>query len=206
MSTLTAPQSPAFMDSRCHHMLQTALLGGEQARLMYLHAAQTMEDAGLHVVAHALRFTAAQEKEHAAIFSGLLHFFGGAFLPPEETVPPLRLGPAELLRTFTHQEAEKAERLCAHDASIAAEEGYPRIAAALRRIGETEARHARRFSQYEAALSGGTLFREERPVTWFCLHCGELRTGCEPPEKCPSCGKNRGHFIRSSHFPFAVEG
>lgn len=206
MSTLTDARIPAFMDCRIHPALQSALLGEEQSRQMYLQAAQTFEDAQLHVIAHALRFTAAQEKEHADIFSGLLNVYGGTPLPLTDDIPLLPGEPAALLRALAQSESNEAERLYPYNARTALEEGYPRIAAAFQRIAETESLHARRLRQFETALISDTLFRDERPVSWFCLACGELRTSCEPPETCPSCGKNRGYFIRSSRFPFAIEG
>ena len=206
MSTLSDARIPAFMDSRTYQALQSALLGEEQSRRMYLQAAQTFEDAQLHVIAHALRFTAAQEKEHAAIFSGLLSVYGGNPLPHADILPLLPGEPAALLQALAQNEISEAERLYPCNARIALEEGYPRIAAAFQRIAETEDLHARRLRQFEEALLSGALFRAERPVSWYCLACGELRTSCEPPDSCPSCGKNRGYFIRSSHFPFAIEG
>ena len=206
MSTLSDVRIPAFMDSRTYQALQSALLGEEQSRRLYLQAAQILEEAQLHVIAHALRFTAAQEKEHAAIFSGLLSVYGGSPLPHVDILPLLPSEPAALLQSLAQNELSEAERLYPCNARIALEEGYPRIAAAFQRIAETEALHARRLRQFEEALLSGALFRAERPVSWYCMACGELRTSCEPPDSCPSCGKNRGYFIRSSHFPFAIEG
>ena len=206
MSTLPTPEHPAFTDSQTHRNLRTACLGEMHARRLYLHAARKMEDAKLHVIAHAFHFTAAQEKEHAAIFSGLLSVSGGSPLPHADLLPLLPCEPAALLQALAQNEISEAERLYPCNARIALEEGYPRIAAAFQRIAETEALHARRLRQFEEALLSGTLFRAERPVSWYCLACGELRTSCEPPDSCPSCGKNRGYFIRSSHFPFAIEG
>lgn len=206
MSTLMEAISPAFMDSRSHRALCSACTGEMHARLMYLSAACRMKEAGLHVVAHALHFTAAQEKEHEDIFRGLITAFGG--VPPVPADEPILLpdDPLELLRSLVQSESDEAERLYPYNARIAAEEGYPRIAAAFQRISETEALHTRRFQQYENALADGRLFREDAPVSWLCLPCGQLHTGCEPPENCAACGKDRGHFIRSSYYPFTVEG
>ena len=188
MSTLSDVRIPAFMDSRTYQALQSALLGEEQSRRLYLQAAQILEEAQLHVIAHALRFTAAQEKEHAAIFSGLLSVYGGNPLPHADILPLLPGEPAALLQSLAQNEISEAERLYPCNARIALEEGYPRIAAAFQRIAETEALHARRLRQFEEALISGTLFRAERPVSWYCLACGELRTSCEPPDGCPGCG------------------
>ena len=207
MSTLqTAAPVNTFADARTCRNLRSACLGEIHTRRVYQEAARRMEDADLHVIAHAFLFTAAQEKEHAAIFSGLLSVYGGNPLPHADILPLLPGEPAALLQALAQNEISEAERLYPCNSRVALEEGYPRIAAAFQRIAETEALHARRLRQFEEALLSGALFRAERPVSWYCLACGELRTSCEPPDSCPSCGKNRGYFIRSSHFPFAIEG
>ena len=55
-------------------------------------------------------------------------------------------------------------------------------------------------------ITGGRLFRNEQRVSWVCLACGQIHTGCEPPPSCSGCSGGQGHFIRSSFYPFAVEG
>lgn len=206
MSTVPETTPPPFMASRTCRALYAACLGEAAASRLYLAAAQTMEDAHLHVVAHALRFTAAQEQEHEAIFRGLLAANGAPAPAPAEDIPLLPAAPEELLAHIIQAEADEAERLYPRNAQIAEQEGYPRIAAAFRRIGETEALHARRFRQYAQALADGTLFRDEQRLSWLCLGCGQLHAGCEAPPSCAACGRNQGHFIRSNHHPFLVEG
>ena len=44
MSTLMEPVTPDFIASQSHKALQNAFLHEEQARRLYLHAAQTMEE------------------------------------------------------------------------------------------------------------------------------------------------------------------
>ena len=90
-------------------------------------------------------------------------------------------------------------------ARIAMEEGYPRIAEAFRRVAETEQLHAQRFQQYAKALADDSLFRDDRRISWVCLPCGQLHSGHEAPDCCSGCGRDRGHFIRSSFYPFVVE-
>ena len=207
MSTVVETPAPVFMESLTHRHLAGACLAEMHARRLYLAAARLMEERRLHVVAHALRFTAAQEKEHEAIFRGLIAAQGGAPLPLVDDAPILLPhAPAEVLQSIIHGEEEEALHLYPAYARTAAEEGYPRIAGALRRIAETEALHARRFRQYESALRHNTLFQDEGRISWLCLPCGQLHTGHEPPEACTTCGRDRGHFIRSSYYPFLVEG
>lgn len=209
MSTVQTAAIPcqSFMDSQTQRNLRTACLGEMHARRLYLHAARQMEDASLHVIAHAFRFTAAQEKEHADIFRGLIAAHGGRNLPQAEDAPTLLPhDPLELLKAVTQSEHDEWDTLYPFYASTAMEEGYPRIAATFRRIAETEQSHAQRFLQYAKALADGSLFRDRARISWLCLPCGQLHVGREAPESCSTCGRDRGHFIRSSYHPFVVEG
>lgn len=208
MSTIqtAAPVIPrlSFPESRTCRCLQSALRDKRRARQLYLDAAHALEEAGLHVIAHAFRFTAAQEAEHAAVLQGLLTSNGGDIASPEDTAP-LPREPIDLLRAAAADEHTVWDERCPLYASAAADEGYPRIAATFRRIAETDQQHARRFAQYMEAVASGRLFRDEQRVSWVCLSCGQLHTGCEPPTSCPGCSGGQGHFIRTNFYPFSVE-
>lgn len=193
-----------FSASRTYASLRSAFQGESQARRQYLAAAETMEAAGLHVIAHAFRFTAAQEKEHAAIFHGLLCHYGGGRIDPAGEDIPLPREPEAILAAVSQSENDESGKLYPAYARIAGEEGYPRIATAFRRIAETELLHARRFQQYASALADGSLFRSSTRTGWLCLPCGHLHYGCEAPHACDTCGRDQGHFIRSSFEPFTV--
>jgi len=207
MSTVPEITTTPFLSTQTHRLLCAACLGEIHAHRTYLAAARRMEDAHLHVIAHAFCFTAAQEKEHADVFRGLLAAYGGHTVPLAEEAPLLLPHePLPILHAVTQAEQEESGTLYPHCARIAAEEGYPRIAETFLRIAETEQLHARRFQQYASALQEGRLFRDEARVSWLCLPCGQLHTGVEPPESCTACDRNRGHFIRSSFYPFTVEG
>jgi len=206
MSTLPTSERPAFTDSQTHRNLRTACLGEMHARRLYLHAASTMEDASLYVIAHAFDFTAAQEKEHADVFRGLIAAHGGRTVPLVEDAPLLLPHtPMAILQAVTQSERDESDKLYPYYARIAAEEGYPRIAEAFRRVAETEQQHARRFRQYAAMLADDTLFRDDRRTSWVCLPCGQLHSGHEAPECCSGCGRDQSHFIRSNFHPFVVE-
>lgn len=206
MSTLPTPEHPAFTDSQTHRNLRTACLGEMHAQRLYLHAARKMEEAKLHVVAHAFNFTAAQEKEHADVFRGMIAAHGGCTVPLAEDAPLLLPhAPLEILQAVAQSEHDEWDTIYPFYARVATEEGYPRIAETFRRIAETEQFHAQRFLQYAKALADGTLFRDDRPISWVCLPCGQLHSGHEAPACCSGCGKNQGHFIRSSFYPFVVE-
>lgn len=204
MSTCrTAATVTPFHESQTCHCLQAALRSKRCTCRLYLDAAAALEADGHHVIAHAFRFTAAQEREHADILQGLLTTHGGKPLPKEDA-PSLPHSPIELLRAAAADEHAAWDERCPQDAGAALAEGYPRIATTFRRIAETDQLHARRFVQYLEAVSQGRLLRDEQRVSWVCLGCGQLHTGCEPPERCPGCSGSQGHFIRSSFEPFAV--
>lgn len=169
----------------------------------YLTAADALEADGLHVIAHAFRFTAAQEREHEAVLTGLLHALGGACLPcPAET--PLPADPMALLKEAARIEQDMGTCVYPQAACAAEAEGHPRVAETLRRMATLELCHARRFLQYARALAEDTLFHDAQRVSWLCLACGQFHMGQEAPERCPSCGCDRGHFIRSSYQPFSL--
>lgn len=206
MSTVqTAADVNPLMQSQTYHSLCSAYLDEMHARRLCLTCACRMEEASLYVIAHAFRFTAAQEKEHADIFRGFIAVFGGSIVQPTEDAPLLLPGePMEILRAAVQTESEAGEELYPRSARIALEEGYPRIAEAFRRIAETERLHAQRFRRYEQALAEGSLFRNSAQTSWVCLPCGQFHAGQEAPQRCSGCGRDQGHFIRSSFYPFSV--
>lgn len=205
MSTAQPLRCPPIMGRATADGLLSALHGAEQAARLYPAAADLLAEADLHVIAHAFRFTAAQEREHAAVLRGLILAHGGSIHQSLSEDAFLPTAPLELLDAAIRMEQARLEALPAC-AQAAQTEGFPRVAHALQRMAETEARHAQRFARYKDALAQGTLFRAERRVSWYCLGCGQLHTGCEPPESCPGCGKGSGHFIRTTYFPFHAEG
>ncbi len=182
-------------------LLTQALHAAEQARRWYLTAAELLHQADLYVIAHAFRFTAAQETEHIAILRLLT---GISVEDSAPDVPPPPSDPALLLEDAIARESTCAQELFPSAAMQAQAEGQPRIASALHSLSENERLHALRFRQYRCALADGTLLRSTEPISWFCLACGCLHHGSEAPGNCESCSASRGHFIRSTLYPFAV--
>lgn len=173
----------------------------QQQRLCQ-QAANVLDAADLHVIAHVFRFTAAQESEHAAILTGLL-----GTRPPQHTDAPTPgvTSPALWLSAAIESESTCAGELLPEAARSAAQVGLGRTADALLRIAENDRRHALRFRQCLLALEDGSLLHSAAPTSWFCLACGGLHHGCDAPAHCESCGALRGHFIRSSFHPFTVQ-
>lgn len=204
MSTLQTTSQNALGDSQTCRCLCRAYLDKTRTQRLYLMNARRMEEASLYVVGHAFRFTAAQEKEHADLLRGLLAQCGDACASPAEDVPPLPCEPLALLHAATEAEQEAGDTCYPHLAQIARQEGFPRMADIFLRIAETERLHAKRFRQYAKALAEGSLFRDAERISWLCLPCGQFHTGQEAPMRCSGCGRDQGHFIRSSFYPFSV--
>ncbi len=180
--------------------LTAAQQATQQQQALCARSARLLEAAGLQVIAHAFRFTARQEQEHAAIL-GALQGTDAPSAPPagdeEET-------PEALLRAAIRREETCHATLFPAAIQEAEAAGHPRIAVTLRQIAENERGHARRFLRYLHALEEGSLLHSRVPVSWFCLKCGCLHHGCDAPEACEGCGRSRGHFIRSNFTPFAL--
>lgn len=199
MSTIQAIQAAEDV-CRC---LTEAWRTKSALRRRYLSAAEWLDESALHVVAHAFRYTAAQEGEHETLLAGMLRVRGGV-CPPERADTSLPDDPLTLLTDAARAEQDAAECAYPQAALVAEAAGDTRAADALRRMAALEECHARRFRQYAEALAADTLFRDTQRRTWLCLACGQLHAGREAPDRCPSCGCDKGHFIRSSHEPFLV--
>ena len=43
-------------------------------------------------------------------------------------------------------------------------------------------------------LEDGTVFKQDKIVTWKCNNCGFIYEGEEAPERCPACDHPQAHF------------
>ena len=76
----------------------------------------------------------------------------------------------------------------------ALDEGFDRMAALFRMVGNIERMHDERYGAFIAQLEKDLLNRKAQPIRWICTVCGRVHEGTEPPEFCPVCGHPRGHF------------
>ena len=148
----------------------------------------------------AAAVSAYEEGEHAAILAQM----ADATADASPACPDTPFTAQEALAAALERESACAQEIFPAAAREAEAARQPRAAAALRRIAENEAQHARRLAQYSAALADGSLFCSAVPVSWVCLGCGGLQHGCHAPASCEGCGASGGHFIRSSFHPFAL--
>lgn len=79
-------------------------------------------------------------------------------------------------------------------ADVAEEEGYPKVAARLRAVAESEEYHEERYSKLLKQVENGTFFEKEEEVEWVCLECGRVHKGTTPPDVCPSCDHPKSYY------------
>lgn len=136
--------------------------------------------------------TAEQEKEHAKRF---FKFLEGGMVEITASFPAGKIGTTlENLAAAADGENEEWAELYPEFADIAAEEGFPVIAAAFCSIAKVEAEHEKRYRKLLANIEDGTVFKKEEPIKWQCRNCGYVHEGEGAPEKCPACIHPQAYF------------
>ena len=195
-----------FLKSKTRENLMRAFAGESQARNRYTFAAEAAKAQGQYLLQQVFLYTAAQEKEHAALFwkqlqecSGSTVFVDGGY--PVETSGDLLVQ----LQSAVHNETQEALDVYPAFARAAEEEGFLRPAELFRAIARIEQTHADRFSRFAELVQRGELFRlaeENQSGLWLCLNCGHLHQGPQAPLSCPVCSHEQGFFIRADLTPF----
>ena len=192
-----------FNESITKDNLMKAFAGESQARNRYTFAASTAKKNGMHVVSVVFGFTANQEKEHAEIFYNHLKEMAGETIAIDGTYPvDITQSVIELLRFAEHNEMEEYGDVYKHFADVAAQEGFPKVAADFKMIGEIEKIHGDRFAYFAELLEQNKLFVSDVECKWMCLNCGNVIEATQVPEKCPVCDHDKGYFIRLELAPY----
>ena len=186
-----------FKDSITKDNLMRAFAGESQARNRYTISASQAKKQGLQVIEAVFRFTADQEKEHAAIFYEHLSALGGESIHVDGSYPvDLSQDVAKLLRFAQHNEYEEFDDVYKNFADKAREEGFLQVAASFDMIAKIEQTHGERFGKFADMLEQGKLFVSDVETAWMCLECGNILYGTNVPEICPVCHHDRGYYIR----------
>ncbi len=198
--------SVEFKNSETKTNLMRAFAGESQARNRYTFAAEEAGKQNLYVIEAVFRFTADQEKEHAAIFYQHLQEMAGETITIDGGYP-VDISPSmvQLLRKAHHNEYEEYEDAYKAFADTAQQEGFPEIAASFRMIADIEKTHGDRFAAFAELLEQNKLFVSDVECAWMCLNCGHTFTGKEVPEHCPVCAHDRGYFIRLTLAPYSPQ-
>ena len=168
--------------SKTEQNLMTAFAGESQARNKYTYYASKAKKEGYNQIAALFEETANNEKEHAKIWFKLLH--DGQIA---DTLTNLADAAAGENYEWTDMYAGFAE--------TAKEEGFTKIAALFKMVGDIEREHEARYRALSDSIKNGTVFARETEQVWVCSNCGHIHIGKHAPEKCPVCDHPQGYFI-----------
>lgn len=178
--------------TRTEQHLLKAFAGESQARSRYTFFASQAKKDGFEQIAGIFMETAEQEKEHAKRFFKFLE--GGTVEITASFPAGIIAGTKENLAAAADGEHEEWAEAYPAWAAVAAEEGFPKIAAAFRMIAKVEAEHEKRYRKLLANLENNRVFAKEEPVRWQCRNCGFVHEGNKAPDKCPACEHPQAYF------------
>lgn len=172
--------------------LLKAFAGESQARNRYSFWARQAQKEGYEQIAAIFMETAEQEKAHAKTFFKLLE--GGA-VEITAMFPAGVIGTTEEnLKEAAAGEKEEWEILYPAFAQVAADEGFPKIAAKFRAIATVEHAHEARYLKLLDNVKINEVFKKKMETTWQCRECGFLHFGYSAPEICPSCDHPQAYY------------
>ncbi|HET6513966.1 MAG TPA: rubrerythrin family protein [Thermodesulfovibrionales bacterium] len=172
--------------------LLTAFAGESQARNRYTYFASQAKKEGYEQIAGFFVETADNEKEHA---KRLFKFLEGGDAEVTATFPAGIIGNTSVnLKAAAAGENYEHSVMYPGFAAIAAEEGFPIIAAAFRAIAVAEKQHEKRYLGLLENIEKSRVFRREEPKKWKCRNCGYIHEGTDTPAKCPACDHAQAHF------------
>ncbi len=178
--------------TRTEQNLLKAFAGESQARTRYTYFASAAKKEGFEQISAIFTETADNEKEHAKVF--FKHLEGG---PVEitATYPAGVIGTtAENLLAAAEGEAEEWGVLYPDFATVAEEEGFPKVAVSFRQIAKVEAQHEKRYRKLLDNVKNDAVFAKAEKVTWKCRNCGYVHEGAKALAVCPACTHPQAHF------------
>ena len=178
--------------TRTEKNLLDAFAGESQARNRYTFFASAAKKEGFEQIAGVFEETANQEKEHAKRF---FKFLEGCMIEITSRYPAGMIGTtAENLQAAAEGEHEEHAVLYPEFAKIAAEEGFPKIAATFLAIASVEAEHEARYRKLLERVESGNYFERDEEIVWQCRNCGYITKGKKAPEVCPACLHAKAFF------------
>ena len=166
------------------HLLMS-FAGELQARMRYTYFAEKAKEEGFEQIAAIFMETAEQEREHA---KRMFKFLEGGMLEINACYPAGMIGTtAENLKAAAEGEHEEWSLDYPKFADVAAEEGFPAIAAMYRAIAIAEKAHEDRYLALLKNVEEYTVFKKDGKVYWQCRNCGYVVEATEAPKACPAC-------------------
>ena len=166
------------------HLLMS-FAGESQARMRYTYFAEKAKEEGFEQIAAIFMETAEQEREHA---KRMFKFLEGGMVEINACYPAGVIGTtAENLKAAAEGEHEEWSLDYPKFADVAAEEGFPAIAAMYRAIAIAEKAHEDRYLALLKNVEEYTVFKKDGKVYWQCRNCGYVVEASEAPKACPAC-------------------
>jgi rubrerythrin len=172
--------------------LLDAFAGESQARNRYSFFASAAKKEGYEQIAGVFEETANQEKEHAKRF---FKYLEGGMVEITAFYPAGMIGTTtENLKAAAEGEHEEHAVLYPEFAKIAAEEGFPKIAATFLAVAAVEKEHETRYRILLERVESGKFFERDEEILWQCRNCGYITKGKKAPEICPACQHPKAFF------------
>ncbi len=183
---------PEIKGTRTEQNLLKAFAGESQARNRYTYFAGRARKDGYVQIADIFEETANQEKEHAKRF---FKFLEGGPVEITATYPAGVIGSTpENLEEAAAGENEEWTDLYPGFGEVAAEEGFPEVAALFKNVSVAEKQHEKRYRELLENIKADRVFHRDEPVTWRCRNCGYLHEGTDAPKVCAACKHPQAHF------------
>ena len=178
--------------TRTEKNLLAAFAGESQARNRYTFFAEAARKEGYEQIAAIFEETAANEREHAKVFFGLLE---GGDAEITASYPAGVVGTTlENLNAAAAGEKLEWTTLYKDFEGTAREEGFNAVAIAFRNVAAVEVFHEERYRKLATNVQNSTVFKKPKTVRWHCRNCGYIHEGPEPPKGCPTCKVGREYF------------
>ena len=172
--------------SKTEKNLLTAFAGESQARNKYTYFASVAKKEGYEQIAAIFEATANNEKEHAKIWFKALGELGDT---------------AKNLAAAAEGENYEWTDMYAQFAKDAEEEGFTKLAAQFRMVGEIEKHHEERYRALLNNIEMQKVFEKSEETIWECRNCGHLVIGKKAPGVCPVCGHPQSFFeVRKENY------
>lgn len=180
------------------HLLMS-FAGESQARMRYTYFAEKAKEEGYEQIAAIFMETAEQEREHA---KRMFKFLEGGMVEINACYPAGVIGTtAENLKAAAEGEHEEWTLDYPKFADVAAEEGFPAIAAMYRAISVAEKAHEERYLALLKNVEEYTVFKKDGKVYWQCRNCGYIVEAEEAPKACPACLFPQAYFeVQKTNF------
>jgi rubrerythrin len=176
---------PSIKGTQTEKNVLAAFAGESQARNRYTFFASVARKEGYEQIAAIFEDTAANEKEHAEMFFGLLE---GGEVEIVAGYPAGVVGDtAANLEAAAAGERMEWTTLYKNFAETAHEEGLRKVEVVFREIAEVEEEHEKRYLALLENVRNGRVFQRDEVVRWRCRNCGYVHEGTSAPKLCPAC-------------------